>query len=109
MVLAAGKTSSELSGGEQKVDVVRSDEILRHGDDDSGDLIVKLCTLDGQALLFRREYDLDTGVRHWACVLNAKEKEVDESITKQCGFDPDLWVMEIEDAKGRHFLDVKPS
>ena len=83
--------------------------VLRHGDDDSGDLIVKLCTLDGQALLFRREYDLDTGVRHWACVLNAKEKEVDESITKQCGFDPDLWVMEIEDAKGRHFLDVKPS
>ena len=24
-------------------------------------------------------------------------------------FDPDLWVLEIEDAKGRHFLDLKSS
>lgn len=83
--------------------------VIRHGDDDVGDLLVKLCTLDGQASLFRREYDLDTGERHWACVQNAKETEVDESITKQCGFDPDLWVMEIEDLKGRHFLDLKQS
>ena len=83
--------------------------VVRHGDDNAGDLIVKLCTLDGKASLFCREYDLDTDERHWTCVLNAKETEVDESITKQCGFDTDLWVLEIEDAKGRHFLDVKPS
>lgn len=83
--------------------------VLRHGDDDAGDLIVKLCTLDGRASLFRREYDLGTGERHWACVLSSSEAEVDVSITKQCGFDPDLWVLEIEDAKGRHFLDLKSS
>ena len=83
--------------------------VLRHGDDDAGDLIVKLCTLDGRASLFRREYDLGTSERHWACVLSSSEAEVDGSITKQCGFDADLWVLEIEDAKGRHFLEVKPS
>ena len=64
--------------------------VLRHGDDDAGDLIVKLCTLDGRASLFRREYDLGTGERHWACVLSSSEVEVDGSITKQCRFDPDL-------------------
>ena len=83
--------------------------VIRHGDDDAGDLLVKLCTLDGKASLFHLEYDLETGERHWACVQNAKETEVDESIAKQCGFDPDLWVLEIEDAKGRHYLDVNPS
>ena len=81
--------------------------VSRHGDDDAGDLIVKLCTLDGRASLFRREYDLGTGERHWVCVLSSSEAEVDGSITKQCGFDTDLWVLEIEDAKGRHFLDIK--
>ena len=83
--------------------------VSRHGDDDAGDLIVKLSTLDGRASLFRREYDLCTGGRHWACVPTSSEAEVDGSITKQCGFDPDLWVLEIEDAKGRHFLDLKSS
>ena len=83
--------------------------VSRHGDDDAGDLIVKICTLDGRASLFRREYNQGTGERHWTCVLSSIEAEVDRSITKQCGFDPDLWVLEIEDAKGRHFLDVKSS
>ncbi len=83
--------------------------VMRHGDDDAGDLIVKLCTLDGQSSLFRREYDLDAGERYWVCVLNGKETEVDQFVSKQCGFDPDLWVVEIEDAKGRHLLDMKPS
>ena len=83
--------------------------VSRHGDDNAGDLIVKLCTLDGRASLFRREYNLGMGEQHWACVLSSSEAEVDGSITKQCGFDPDLWVLEIEDAKGRHFLDVKSS
>ncbi len=83
--------------------------VSRHGDDDAGDMIVKICTLDGRASLFRREYNLGTGERHWVCVLSSSETEVDGSIKKQCGFDPDLWVLEIEDAKGRHFLDINSS
>jgi hypothetical protein len=33
------------------------------------------------------------------------EIDVDVSITKQCSFDPDLWVIEVEDRQGRHLLD----
>ena len=33
------------------------------------------------------------------------EAEVDAAIGKQRGFDPDLWVIEVEDRAGRHLLD----
>ncbi len=79
--------------------------VIRHGDDDAGELIVKLSTMDGKASMFQREYNAETRERIWVCVLETSEAEVDASIQTQCGFDPDLWVLEIEDAKGRHFLE----
>jgi len=30
---------------------------------------------------------------------------VDAAIARQRGFDPDLWVIEVEDRAGRHLLD----
>ena len=33
------------------------------------------------------------------------EAEVDAAIARQRGFDPDLWVIEVEDREGRHLLD----
>ncbi|MEY3003616.1 MAG: hypothetical protein RLZZ491_792, partial [Pseudomonadota bacterium] len=33
------------------------------------------------------------------------ETAVDAAIDRQRGFDPDLWVIEIEDRAGRHLLD----
>jgi hypothetical protein len=33
------------------------------------------------------------------------EAEVDAAIARQRGFDPDLWVIEVEDRAGRHLLD----
>ncbi|MEO0865886.1 MAG: DUF1491 family protein, partial [Pseudomonadota bacterium] len=29
----------------------------------------------------------------------------DAAVTRQRGFDPDLWVIEVEDRLGRHLLD----
>jgi hypothetical protein len=31
--------------------------------------------------------------------------EVEEYLAKQRKFDPDLWIVEVEDKAGRHFLD----
>lgn len=79
--------------------------VVRHGDDTSGAVLVKLNTLDGQARAFVRRFDLMTDTRHWEVLVEGAEAEVDAAINREKGFDPDLWVIEVEDRAGRHFLD----
>ena len=79
--------------------------ITSHGDDTAGAVLIKLNTLDGQAKAFHRTFDLMTGARKWDILADGAEQDVDQSITKQRGFDPDLWVIEVEDRQGRHLLD----
>ena len=79
--------------------------VVAHGDDTGGAVLVKLNTLDGRAVLYQRSFDLMTGGRVWAELASGPEREVDEAVTRQRGFDPDLWVIEVEDRAGRHLLD----
>lgn len=79
--------------------------VTSHGDNTAGAVLVKLNTLDGQACLYQRETDLMTDQRKWAVLSAGGEAEVDEAITRQKGYDPDLWVIEVEDRQGRHLLD----
>ncbi|SNS51837.1 DUF1491 family protein [Antarctobacter heliothermus] len=79
--------------------------VIAHGDDNAGAVLVKLNTLDGQARAFTRGFDLMTGDRKWTDLAKGAERDVDESITRQRRFDPDLWVIEVEDRQGRHLLD----
>ncbi len=78
--------------------------VVAHGDDTAGAVLVKLNTLDGQARAFQRTFDLGTGDRVWAELAAGPEPEVDAAIGRQRGFDPDLWVIEVEDRQGRHLL-----
>ena len=79
--------------------------VVAHGDDTGGAVLVKLNTLDGQAVLFQRSFDLMTGDRRWVELVRGAEAEVDQTVMRQRGFDPDLWVIEVEDRAGRHLLD----
>jgi hypothetical protein len=79
--------------------------VVAHGDDTGGAVLVKLSTLDGQAVAFQRSFDLETGGRKWMVLAEGPEAEVDTAITRQRGYDPDLWVVEVEDRAGRHLLD----
>ena len=79
--------------------------VTRRGDETSGAVMVKLATMDGQAKLFQREFDLMTDTREWRVLVEGAEAEVDASARKQAGFDPDLWLLEVEDRQGRHLLD----
>lgn len=79
--------------------------VIAHGDDTAGAVLVKLNPLDGQARAFTRGFDLMTGDRKWTELATGVERDVDETISRQRAFDPDLWVIEVEDRQGRHLLD----
>ena len=79
--------------------------VVAKGDVTAGAVLVKLNTLDGRARAFQRQVDLMSGSRAWATLIDGPEAEVDASVGKQRGFDPDLWVIEVEDRQGRHLLD----
>ena len=79
--------------------------IVQKGDPTAGAVLVKLNTLDGAACCYQRSFDLMTGDRKWVVLVEGPEGDVDTSIVKQRGFDPDLWVIEVEDKQGRHLLD----
>ncbi len=78
--------------------------VVAHGDDTGGAVLVKLATLDGNAVLFQKSFDLLSGERAWVEMASGSERDIDASVSKQRGFDPDLWVIEVEDRQGRHLL-----
>jgi len=81
--------------------------VTRKGDTDAGAVLVKVATMDGKARLYGPARDGE-GERIWldlsAGTLGDVEAEVDAYVSKRSGTDPDLWVIEIEDKHGRHFL-----
>lgn len=81
--------------------------VIRHGDDTAGAVLVKCATLDGQATLWRREWDFETDTRPWTQIGSGAEPEIDATIRRQSGIDPDLWVIEIESRTGQTLLDAE--
>ena len=90
--------------------------VVRKGDPDAGAVLVKVARLDGSARLYTPARDGE-GERIWldlsAGPLGEDEKAIDHYIARRTDDDPDLWVLEIEDKHGRHFLeervDVRPA
>ena len=78
--------------------------VVARGDATAGAVLVKLNTLDGRACCYQRSFDLMSGDRRWVVLTEGDEREVDAAIGRQRGFDPDLWVIEVEDRDGRHLL-----
>jgi hypothetical protein len=79
--------------------------VAHKGDAQAGSVAIKLATMDRNASLFLRRYDADFELV-WSRELdNQPEFEVDEAIAKQRSYDRDLWVIEVEDPKGRHLLE----
>ncbi|MGI1664065.1 DUF1491 family protein [Palleronia sp. KMU-117] len=79
--------------------------VVAKGDGTAGAVLVKQNTLDGRARAFQRSFDLTSGERAWIVLTEGTEAEVDAAISRQRGFDRDLWVIEVEDREGRHLLD----
>jgi len=87
--------------------------VRRRGSEEAGAVFVKLALLDGHAWLFtpapQTAYDDRHPVERMFVPTSpapVDEQAVEERITKEVRFDPDVWIVEIEDKSGRHFLDL---
>jgi hypothetical protein len=79
--------------------------VMHRGEVTAGAVAVKLATMDGRASVFVRTLDGE-GNRVWTPLVDvAPEAEADAAIARQRRFDRDLWVIEVEDPRGRHLLD----
>ena len=78
--------------------------VVRRGDATAGAVLVKLNLLDGQGIVFQRSFDLQSGARNWVELISGDEADLELAIVRQRDFDPDLWVIEVEDRLGRHWL-----
>ncbi len=81
--------------------------VARRGDAMSGSVLVKLNNLDGTAQVLAPAPNAEKG-RVWLRATGpapVADGEAEAFIERQLRFDPDLWVLEIEDRAGRHFLD----
>ncbi|CUX80790.1 MAG: hypothetical protein HLUCCA05_06515 [Roseibaca calidilacus] len=79
--------------------------VIAKGDTTAGAVLVKLALMDGGARAYIRRYDFASDTRIWEVLIEGPEAEVDAAVSRQRGFDSDLWVIELEDARGRHLLD----
>ena len=80
--------------------------MLRRGDAEAGAVYVVVRTLDGRARLYSPVRDM-TGERAWMATAPEPERDIDARTAKLSERDPDIWVVEVEDRRGRHFL-VEP-
>lgn len=80
--------------------------IVRKGNEDAGALILKVARLDGTVLLLNQARMGDGGLV-WARPLGeaVPDAAANAWCDRQVKFDPDLWIVEIEDRQGRAFVD----
>ena len=82
--------------------------VIRKGDARAGAVLVKaLNRPEGTARLYAEATRMD-GERVWMQpVPSEREAELDAYVERAVRVDPDVWVVEIDDRQGRHFL-VEP-
>jgi hypothetical protein len=87
--------------------------VRRRGAEEAGAIFVKIAKLDGTAALFspapQSTFDeARPGDRRFVSVVDGfvPEADIEKRLTSELKFDPDLWIVEVEDRAGRHFLDL---
>jgi hypothetical protein len=85
--------------------------LRRRGSAEAGAIFVKVDRLDGSASLYgpapQSLFEEGAGERLFTPVLvGAPGAEVEDRMRRELKFDSDLWLMEIEDRAGRHFLPL---
>jgi hypothetical protein len=88
--------------------------VRRRGAEEAGAIFIKLNRLDGSAELFgpapQSSFDeahpTDRAFSRSFGEHPVPEAKIEERLLKEIRFDPDAWIVEVEDRSGRHFLDT---
>lgn len=87
--------------------------LRRRGSPEAGSIIVKIDRLDGAAAVLGpapQSEALPEGVDRLFMRLHAQEwidaADAESRLRSEAAFDPDVWIVEIEDRSGRLFVDV---
>jgi hypothetical protein len=82
--------------------------VVRRGDERAGSIFVRVNRLDGTSVLYApavaglAEVAQD---RRWSLRASGPDSQIECLIAREVSFDTDLWLIEVEDREGRHFLD----
>src|SRR3954466_8140170 len=87
--------------------------VRRRGADEAGAIFIKLNRLDGTAEIygpapqtaFEDSHPIDRAFSPGLPSQPVAEPDVEAYLERQVRFDPDVWILEVEDSRGRHFLD----
>lgn len=82
--------------------------VVRRGDDDAGVVFIKVSRLDGTAALYAPApagLERDSGEPRWSLAATASDADIETRLAREKNLDSDIWIVEIEDRAGRHFLD----
>ena len=88
--------------------------VRRHGADDAGVVFIKVNWLNGTGTLYGPAAPTEIGEnqlvdRYFHATLGVphpvSEADIEARLVREIRFDPDIWILEIEDRIGRHFLD----
>jgi hypothetical protein len=87
--------------------------VRRRGAEEAGTIFVRIDRLDGTSDLYGPAPqsafdDAQPAERAFSPCLKttpAPDADAESYLARQIKFDPDLWIVEVEDRQGRHFLD----
>ena len=88
--------------------------VRRRGADEAGAIFIKINRLDGTGTLYGPAPQSLVDEEHTADRLfgvlagganPAAESDIEARLTREIRFDPDVWIVEVEDRQGRNFLD----
>ena len=82
--------------------------VVKKGSEEAGAVFLKVSRLDGTCTVLNQAV-AGEGVRVWSKPLgdSCDDARAATYFAKQMKFDPDLWIVEIEDRDGRAFVDEK--
>jgi hypothetical protein len=80
--------------------------VVRHGSDEAGAILIKIARLDGTCTILTQARRGE-GELVWVRPLGESTGDAEAAafFEKQIRYDPDLWIVEIEDRLGRVFVD----